>query len=71
MINPAKYYNPKLIPLGEPVFVVVLSWIRGRVSMNVGLFSGIKRWAHGVRSDWKRYIFLTKEGEHLISPSCE
>ena len=38
MINPAKYYNPKLIPVGgvSSLIFFVLSWIQaGVVSMNV------------------------------------
>lgn len=49
MINPAKYYNPKLIPPGEPVLclIFVLSWVEGYVSECCdGLFSGIKMISH-------------------------
>lgn len=56
MINPAKYYNPKLIPLGEPVlcwfFFFVLSWTEGYVSMNVVMgYLVALRWAHSVQGD--------------------
>lgn len=60
MINPAKYYNPKLIPVGEPV--LLLSWIRGTVSMNVAMdYLVALRWSHSVQGDenGNQTIFLT------------
>lgn len=53
MINPAKYYNPKLIPLGEPVLCwFMLSWIQGSVSMNVVMgYLVALRWAHSGQGD--------------------
>lgn len=47
MINPAKYYNPKLIPLSRGacfVLIFVLSWKTGVCLYECceGFFSGIK-----------------------------
>lgn len=53
MINPAKYYNPKLIPvLGACLCLFLLLWIQEHVSMNVvmGYFVALK-WAKIVQGD--------------------